>query len=251
MNDKPNMGGADAKAPHPGDATQDASYGERAPGEGEIAAAHAIYTPRNLKLYDFVVHGLSNRFAWRCPTSALDAHYDENLSANHLEAGVGTGFFLERAKDRSFERLTLLDINSSCLMEAERRLAKLGPELLQASLFDPVPADRPYDSVGLTYVLHCLPGAMTEKLAVIDNLKPAMHEGTVLFGATILGKAVDPNIAAKALFRAYNRKGVFNNMEDDFASLADGLRQRFGSVGVRQEGCVAIFRATGLRPAGQ
>ncbi len=219
----------------------------RQPDDAEIAAAHAIYTRRNLKLYDFVVHGLSNRFAWRCPTAALDAHYDENLTANHLEAGVGTGFFLERAKHRTFDRLTLLDINHSCLAEAERRLSHYRPDLLQASLFDPLPVRQAYDSVGLTYVLHCLPGAMHEKLAVVDNLAPAIHGETVLFGATILGKAVEPNMAARTLFGVYNRKGVFNNLEDDLASLADGLRQRFGEVGVRQEGCVALFKARGNR----
>ena len=219
------------------------------PNEAEIAAAHAIYTPRNLKLYDFIVHGLSNRFAWRCPTTALDAHYDENLSANHLEAGVGTGFFLERAKRQSFDRLTLLDINGSCLEEAERRLARYRPDLLQASLFDPMPATGAYDSVGLTYVLHCLPGAIGQKLAVIDNLAPAMHGETVLFGATILGQAIKPNAAARALLSAYNRKGVFHNARDDFASLAQGLRDRFDQVRVWQEGCVALFKAHGYRAA--
>ena len=34
----------------------------------------------------------------------------------------------------------------------------------------------PFDSVGLTYVLHCLPGRMSEKLACLDRLRPAMGE---------------------------------------------------------------------------
>ena len=29
-----------------------------------IARAHAVYTPSALAVYDLVVHGLSNRFAW-------------------------------------------------------------------------------------------------------------------------------------------------------------------------------------------
>ena len=33
-----------------------------------VAKAHAIYTPFMLSLYDLLVHGLSNRIAWRCPT---------------------------------------------------------------------------------------------------------------------------------------------------------------------------------------
>ncbi len=43
----------------------------------------------------------------------------------------------------------------------------------------------------------------------------------------------------------YNAKGVFNNREDDFESLSEGLRRRFGLVEVERQGCVALFRAVG------
>jgi hypothetical protein len=36
---------------------------------------------------------------------------------------------------------------------------------------------------------------------------------------------------------------VFNNREDDLASLSEGLRRRFENVTVEREGCVALFRA--------
>jgi hypothetical protein len=36
---------------------------------------------------------------------------------------------------------------------------------------------------------------------------------------------------------------VFNNREDDLASLSDGLRQRFDQVEIETTGCVALFRA--------
>jgi ubiquinone/menaquinone biosynthesis C-methylase UbiE len=76
-----------------------------------------------------LVHGLSNHVAWRCPTRKLLELYRANLSANHLEAGVGTGYFLDRAGRSDFERLVLLDINRNCLARAERRLARFKPEL--------------------------------------------------------------------------------------------------------------------------
>jgi hypothetical protein len=60
---------------------------------------------------------------------------------------------------------------------------------------------------------------MDEKLAAVDHLRPLMQKGTVLFGATILGRGVAPNLAARALLDLYNEKGVFDNREDD---LADG-----------------------------
>ena len=215
--------------------------------DADIARAHAVYTPSMLSIYDLLVHGLSNHIAWRCPTRRLLHLYRANLSSNHLEAGVGTGFFLDRAGKRSFERLVLLDINRHCLDRAARRLARFSPVLRQANLLAPIePRLQAFDSVGLTYVLHCLPGRLSEKLACLDHLRPAMGQRAVLFGATILGRGIAPNGAARALLDLYNSKGVFNNREDDFETLSDGLRRRFAKVEIERQGCVALFRA--VRP---
>ena len=208
-----------------------------------IAKAHAVYTPFALRFYDFVVHGLSNRLAWRCPTPRLVELYTQNQSANHLEAGVGTGLFLDRA-GTGFDRLVLADINEHCLDLAARRLARFRPVLRQANLLAPLKLDvAPVASVGLTYVLHCLPGTMSEKLVAVDHLKPFMAEGASLFGATILGRGIAPNGAARGLLDLYNKKGVFNNRADGIEALADGLRQRFATVRIEQEGLVALFTA--------
>jgi hypothetical protein len=213
--------------------------------EATIARAHAVYTPFMLSLYDVLVHGLSNRLAWRCPTPRLLDLYPANLSANHLEAGVGTGFFLDRTGASRLNPLVLLDINRHCLDRAGRRLARFNPALYQVNLLAPITLDvAPFASVGLTYVLHCLPGRMREKLAAVDHLRPLMSEGAVLFGATILGRRIAPNGAARALLDLYNAKGVFNNREDDIATLSGGLRQRFDQVEIERQGCVALFRAT-------
>ena len=212
-----------------------------------VAKAHAIYTPVMLSFYDVLVHGLSNRLAWRCPTRSLLNLYRDNLSSNHLEAGTGTGFFIDRSGRTRFDRLVLLDINRHCLELAARRLARFKPELVRASLFDLLPAmGAPFDSLGLTYVLHCLPGPMLAKLKAIDHLRPLMNERAVLFGATILGRGIEPNAAARSLLRLYNAKGVFNNLADDQATLEAGLRKRFGEVQIARQGLVALFRATKL-----
>ena len=212
--------------------------------ENAVAKAHAVYTPFTLSIYDVLVHGLSNRFAWRCPTRRLIALYRDNLSSHHLEAGVGTGFMIDRAGTARLSRLVLLDANRNCLDRAGRRLARFKPELHQVNLLAPLALDlAPVDSVGLTYVLHCLPGRMSEKLKAIDHLRPVMSKGATLFGATILGRGIAPNGAASALLNLYNAKGVFNNREDDMAALSDGLRQRFDEVAIAEEGCVALFRA--------
>jgi hypothetical protein len=46
-----------------------------------------------------------------------------------------------------------------------------------------------------------------------------MGKGAVLFGATILGRGIAPNVAARSLLRFYNAKGVFNNLDDDLGTL--------------------------------
>jgi hypothetical protein len=128
---------------------------------------------------------------------------------------------------------------------ASERLAHYEPERLQASLFEPLPPLPPYKSVALTYVLHCLPGGMEEKLQVVDHLADVMAEDGVLFGATILGEGISPNIPARLLLGFYNRRGVFDNRADSLAGLAEGLRSRFRNVSVSPRGCVALFRASG------
>ena len=183
----------------------------RAPDAAAIAAAHAIYTPAMLSFYDGLVHGLSNRFAWRCPTARMFDLYRDNLSSRHIEAGVGTGFFIDHADRGAFEQLTLLDINRHCLARSARRLARYQPLLCQANLLAPIAIElEPVDSIGLTYVLHCLPGPMPAKLIAIDHLRPFMNKGAVLYGATILGRGIEPNGAARSLLRLYDAKGVFN-----------------------------------------
>jgi hypothetical protein len=106
--------------------------------ETAVAKAHAIDTPFMLSIYDVLVHGLSNRLAWRCPTRRLLDLYRANLSANHLEVGVGTGFFLDRTGAPRLNRLVLFDIKYHCLERAARRLARFQPALYQVNLLAPI-----------------------------------------------------------------------------------------------------------------
>ena len=157
---------------------------------------------------------------------------------------MGTGFFLERAAQSGFDRLALLDINRHCLDRSARRLARFAPELHEVNLLAPIELELPpFASVGLTYVLHCLPGRMDDKLVVVDHLRPLMRNDAVLFGATILGRHIAPNFAAGRLLGLYTANGVFNNRDDDFDALSRGLRQRFDTVEIETQGLVAIFRA--------
>lgn len=62
----------------------------------QALAGQAIYTKSVLAIYDFWVHGISNHLIWRCPAMHLQALYDRHVSLNHMDVGVGTGYFLDR-----------------------------------------------------------------------------------------------------------------------------------------------------------
>ncbi|MEM8854897.1 MAG: hypothetical protein AAGD34_14435, partial [Pseudomonadota bacterium] len=93
------------------------------PDEAAIAKGTAAYTPRTLRLYDLVVHGISNRFLWRCPTERLREQHRALVADPHLEVGVGTGFFLDDPAIDENIRLTLFDANPHCLAHGARRLS--------------------------------------------------------------------------------------------------------------------------------
>lgn len=205
----------------------------------------AVYTAASLRIYDAMVLGFSNRLLWRCPTAELVALYDANVSANHLDAGVATGYFLDRCRfPVAAPRLCLLDLNETCLKTAAARVARYRPETLRANVLAPIEAPtEPFDSLGITYLLHCLPGPMSHKAAAFANLRPLLNEGAQVFGATILGRGVRHNVLGRGVVSVYNARGIFGNAADDRAGLEAALKQHFRDVSLWQRGRVALFTA--------
>ena len=109
----------------------------------EIEAGQAVYSPFVLHVYDWVVLGLSNSLLWRCPTTVLRALYDRNITARHLDVGVGTGYFLDKAKwPVANPAITLLDLNPNPLRAAAKRIARFSPETIRGKYSRAVAADR-------------------------------------------------------------------------------------------------------------
>jgi SAM-dependent methyltransferase len=208
-------------------------------------AGQAIYDPRTLQLYDLVVLRLSNPLIWRCPTARILALYDRHAGPSHLDVGVGTGWYLDRCRFPSqAPRIGLMDLNADSLAYAERRIARYRPEIHRVDVLgDPVTGTAPFESIGLTYLLHCLPGDIAAKAKAFDTVRPCLRDGGVVFGATILSGGVPTSAAARALMRVYNRKGVFSNAADTLPALRAALDQRFRSVEITVVGCVALFVA--------
>lgn len=206
---------------------------------------YAVYSRTSLAVYDFLVLGFSNRFLWRCASRHMVAHYERHLSASHLDVGVGTGYFLDRARPQLADlAITLLDPNRSCLDVAAARIERLKPRLVQADALVPWPQNLGrFGSIGLNYLLHCLPVPMAAKARLFDNLLPHLADGGTVFGATILQGDVPRNAAARRLMRIYNAKGVFSNEDDTPETLRTELSHRFADVDIRVIGCVALFSA--------
>ena len=98
-----------------------------------------------------------------------------------------------------------------------------------------------FDSIGLGYLLHCLPGDMVGKRVVFANLKPLLNEGAIVFGTTILGTGIKHNFLARRLLKAYNARGIFSNTADNYSDLEAILRESFQYCFLQIEGCVALF----------
>jgi SAM-dependent methyltransferase len=212
----------------------------------DVRAVHggqAVYTRPMLAVYDYVVLGFFCRLVWRCPSRHILELYRECVSANHLDAGVGTGYFLDHCRfPVSQPRLALLDLNPNSLHVAARRLARYRPETYRANVLEPLRlGGRGFDSVGVSALLHCLPGTMRAKAVALDHLRAVLNPGGIVFGATLLHDGVVRAWPAGPAMRAFNAVRVFSNKADSLAGLREELSARFVDVWLRVVGCVALF----------
>jgi SAM-dependent methyltransferase len=208
---------------------------------------HGAYSALTLRYYDVAVLRLSCRLLWRCPSRVVLDFYQGNVTANHLEAGVGTGYFLDRVTFPSPEpRLMLLDLAEPSLRYAARRLARYKPETRRADVLAPL-EDRPapFDSIGLNFLLHCLPGPISRKAAALDTLGSVLEPGGTIFGSTLLARGKTVPLQGRAWMRFYNSMGVFDNGDDTLDDLRAALEARFDDVSVEMTGALAIFSARG------
>jgi len=215
------------------------------PSKDEVLAGQAIYTPGMLSVYDIVVLGISNSYIWKCPSSKIEGHYNANVSDNHLDVGVGTGYFLDHCKFPSQQpRVALMDMNPNTLEFASKRIARYAPEKYEENILEKIETTIvPFDSVGINYLFHCVPGGIAEKSVAFDHLKAVMNPGCRVFGSTILQGGIHGNWLAKRLMSVYNRKGIFSNTDDAVEDLEVALSQRFEDVRLEVVGCVALFSA--------
>lgn len=209
------------------------------------AAGQAVYSKRILSIYDLWVLGISNSLIWKCRTRNILNWMNQSLTANHLDVGVGTGYYLDHCTfPDSNVRLGLLDLNPNSLAAAARRASRYSPETYQADILQPLPDQTQcFDSVSLNYLLHCLPGDLTAKSILFDHLNQWLNPGAIISGSTILTEGVPRSLSARKLMHFYNEKKIFTNSADSRDELQSQLQSRYTDVELKVMGCVALFRA--------
>ena len=100
-------------------------------------AGQAVYTRGFLSVYDAFVYGFNHPVLWRCSKARLVEHYDANVSARHLDIGVGTGALLDAASfPVAAPEITLMDLNPNSLAAASARLARYAPITHRANVLE-------------------------------------------------------------------------------------------------------------------
>lgn len=209
-------------------------------------AGQAVYTAGFLRIYDLLVLRFNGHLAWRCGPGRLVRMYDEHVSARHLDIGVGSGYFLDKCRyPVQSPDITLMDLNPNSLDAAANRIRRYQPQKHQANALEPfgLPAGT-FDSVGLNWLLHCVPGDMTTKGVVFDHCMTVLAPGGVVFGSTVLTGGVPHTRFSRWMMDKLNDGNEsFSNREDDLDTLTTQLDQRFHDTQVEVVGSVAIFSA--------
>ncbi|NEQ69014.1 MAG: class I SAM-dependent methyltransferase [Symploca sp. SIO2D2] len=211
----------------------------------DIQAGQSPYNPFILFTYDFFVLGLSNHLIWKCPTQKILDFYNQNITSNHLDVGVGTGYFLDKCNFPAAKiRLGLMDLNINSLKATEKRISRYNPEIYNHNVYSPMNSKvEGFDSIGINYLLHCLPGNMLNKADVFQNLNIYLNSGGKIFGSTLLQGGVERSPIAKKLMEIYNEKKIFTNVDDDLDSLEKILHDNYTEHSISISGCAALFWA--------
>ncbi|MCP2262170.1 Methyltransferase domain-containing protein [Streptoalloteichus tenebrarius] len=212
-----------------------------------MIAGQASYNRWTLSAYDLTVLGLASPLLWGCGRREMLRNYDRNVGARHVELGVGTGWFLDNcAFPVARPRITLVDLNPTALEFTARRLARYTPTPVRANVLEPLPVPaKEHDSVGLNFLLHCVPGDLRKKGVVLAHAAAVTRPGGRVFGATVLAHGVRLRPPARLLLRAYNAQGLFHNEADHLDDLRAQLEQdHFADYDLTVHGSVAVFSAT-------
>lgn len=210
----------------------------------------ADYSPLLLKLYDPIVIGVVSPLVWRFPAHVLVDEYRARIRDRHIDIGPGTGYLLDRSGIPDGRRVTVVDPNPNVLRHVTRRLSRLSVSVVEADVLKPLPVEGPFDSAGLSLVVHCLPGPLARKATAVANVAAVLASDGVLFGASVLGRSGQHTWLARRVLAAFNRRGAFDNLDDTEEGLREILAASFESVRMETFGSIVVFSASMPRARG-
>ncbi len=205
------------------------------------------YGPTLLSVYDWWGLGVMPRLVWRSPTPSIIERYRPLFGRRHLDIGPGSGYCIDVAAPDRME-LILLDPNRNVLDHRVKRLSSFNPTIVEADVLKPLPVEGSFDSVALSFALHCLPGPMEAKGAAVRNTVSVLAPEGVLFGGTVLGIDEQHSASARAFLTAVNRQGGFDNLGDTRDGLETILSASFEDVDIEVVGSLALFTESVPRP---
>lgn len=218
-----------------------------------MSAGARYYGALTLPLYDMAVLQTVVPYAWKCPLETEQKLYNDCVasSRNHLDVGVASGYFLQHAAWNSVDKpaLTLMDLNPKATKYAAHRLEKTGQfasiRETTGDALEPFPTPEKYDSIGLFHLLHCIPGDLLSKSAVLKHAGNALSQDGVVFGANVTPVDCEPNLFARGVLAFSHSLGALNNQLDSHADMEKVLDTLFDDYRIDRIGCMSLWQARG------
>ena len=197
------------------------------------------YTKKSLFFYNFRVLFFNNTFVWKCSTKKLLDQFKKYTSRNHLDIGVGTGFYLDKVRKKIIN-IDLMDLNNNCLNQVSQVLKDKTPNVYKIDILKDISSSfySKYDSISFNYLIHCLPDNGNKDL-VFKNVAKMLKQEGVAFGATVINDY--KNDLAIKVSKKYNNIGKFDNKNDTYLKIEGYLQSSFKDYTIEQVGSVCLF----------
>ena len=144
--------------------------------------------------------------------------------SNHLEIGPGSGYFLYPQNHcKNIKNLKLMDINKPILNSSLQNLTKYynNIEIYHHNIFEQEIKLPNVESVGINYVLHCVPGKLEDKF---NNLLNNLPNSINIFGSTVINDNDKQTLISKTELLFLNQYQIFNNKLDYSNNLINFLK---------------------------
>lgn len=192
------------------------------------------------KNYDLLVNNLNCKYVWKCDQKYIQNIYDKNITRNHIEIGPGTGYFLKKYK---FDNLTLIDVNQDILEESSRNLENncKNINIINHNIFEKNNKleIKNYNSIGINYVLHCVPNDLSYSISNMINNIP--NNNLTLFGSTVIPSEKDKFSLAQLEIYFLNKFGIFNNKSHSVNDISLYIKNNFQNYNMNKIGNSFLF----------